>query len=493
MLGEQRRDEKLFYAVRMEEFVPKDHLLRQIDEIADLGFIKKKVKHLYSHTGRPSVDPEVLIRMLLVGYLYGISSERRLCEDVRMHIGYRWFVGLSLEDKVPNHSTFSKNRHERFSESGLFQEIFDEIVRQCIEKGLVHGAHLTVDSTNLAANASIKSMEPIVVEMKPQEYIDKLEAESASEEKPWEPWDDFPHRGQKLSNKTHRSKTDPDARFSKKSSGGSTYLGYSATYVMDNKSRVIVGAEAGKPDKRSDCDAAFALLLRLKWCHKLRPKTLGADKGYSSGTFLHALLEEKITPHIPVARYGSHSTKGIYSIEAFTFDPTDNTFLCPAGNRLRYWGIHKISRQHVYRASVHDCRDCAQKEQCTKDRARSVSFHIYKESIDKVKALNRTEVYRVSQRIRKRIEELFGEAKECMGFRRAKFRRTKWVQEQVLMTATAQNIKRMVKYRANRGPKTEAIEAHKVKDYSSKSLWVNILNLLLFTQEPCIRREVCWV
>jgi transposase len=112
--GEKPRREPMFYYVRMEQIVPENHLLRLVDRHIDFSFIRGKVKHLYSHTGRPSIDPEVLLRMLLIGYVYGITSERRLCEEVQMHIGYRWFVGLSLEDKVPDHSTSSKNRHERF-------------------------------------------------------------------------------------------------------------------------------------------------------------------------------------------------------------------------------------------------------------------------------------------------------------------------------------------------------------------------------------------
>jgi len=116
LLGEHSRSESMFYYVRMEELVPENHLLRLIDNHLDLSFVRDKVKHLYSYTGRPSIDPEVLLRMLLIGYLYGITSERRLCEDVKMHIGYRWFVGLSLEDAVPDHSTFSKNRHDRFQQ-----------------------------------------------------------------------------------------------------------------------------------------------------------------------------------------------------------------------------------------------------------------------------------------------------------------------------------------------------------------------------------------
>ncbi len=171
MIGEKNKEEKLFYYLRPEDLIPEDHILRLIDKHVDFAFIRSKVQHLYSHTGRPSVDPEVMMRMLLVGYLFGITSERRLCDEVQMHLGYRWFVGLSLQDKVPDHSTFSKNRHGRFKESGIYQEMFDAMVRQGVEQGLVNGQHLTVDSTLVKANASFRTMEPIVVKLKPKEYM----------------------------------------------------------------------------------------------------------------------------------------------------------------------------------------------------------------------------------------------------------------------------------------------------------------------------------
>jgi len=459
LLGEKQRSEPMFYYVRMEDIVPEGHLLRLVDQYIDFGFIKDKVRHLYSHTGRPSIDPEILLRMLFIGYLYGITSERRLCEEVKMHIGYRWFVGLSLEDKVPDHSTFSKNRHERFSENDVFQKIFDEIVQQCINKGLLTGKHLTVDSTYIRANASFKSLEPIVVEMKPKEYIEKLKEENPVQDKPWEPGEDYPHRGKKISNDTYRSKTDPDARLSRKSFRATTDLYHSATYIMDNKSRIIVGSDIGRPDKKTDCENALVQLRRIKWTYKMKPESLGADKGYAAGEFIHNLINEDINPHIPIVDYRSQNERGIYPIDKFSFDKARGIFICPEGKELKYWGIHKRSRQHVYRARTKDCKICPKKQECTKDRARSVSYHIYENTIDKARQLNKTKEYRISQRMRKRIEELFGEAKEFMGLRRAKFRGTKFVKEQVLMTATAQNIKRMVKLLSRDNRKEGAIAA----------------------------------
>jgi transposase len=460
LLGENQRKEPMFYYVRIEDMIPEDHLLRLVDRHVSLDFVRERVKHLYSHTGRPSIDPEILMRMLLIGYFYGITSERRLCEEVKMHIGYRWFVGLNLEDKVPDHSTFSKNRHERFSESSLFQEIFDEIVKQCMVKGLLTGKHLTVDSTYVKANASFKSIEPIVVDMSGTEYIERLEKENTVEEtkenKPWEPGEDYPHVGKKISNRTHRSKTDPDARLSRKSFRVTTDLYHAVTYVMDNKSRVIIGAAVGGPDLRTDSEKAIEQIRRAKWKYKIRPESLGAGKGYATGEFIHNVINENIQPHIPILDYQRHNHKGIYSREQFAYDKARDVMICPAGKELRYWGIHKQSRQHVYRASTRDCSVCQWKKECTRDRARSIGHHIHEASIEKARQLNKTKEYRISQRMRKRIEELFGEAKEFMGLRRAKFRGQMFLREQVLMTAAAQNIKRMVKMLLRKSPERAA-------------------------------------
>ena len=492
MLGESQRKEPMFYYVRMEEMIPENHLLRLVDRHIDISFIREKVKHLYSHTGRPSIDPEVLLRMLLIGYLYGITSERRLCEEVKMHVGYRWFVGLNLEDKVPDHSTFSKNRHERFSESDVFQKIFDEIVSQCIAKGLLTGKHITVDSTYIKADASFKSLEPIVVNINSREYIETIEKENPVEEKtenkPWEPGEDYPHRGQKISNKTHRSKTDPDARISRKSFQAATNLYHAATYVMDNRSRVIIGADVGRPDLRTDSEKAIEQIRRIKWRYKIKPESLGADKGYATGEFMHNLINENIKPHISILDYQRHNHKGIYEREEFEYDKTRDIFTCPGGKELKYWGIHRRSRQNVYRARTKDCKICQKKEKCTKDRARSVGYHIYETSIDKARQLNKTKEYRISQRMRKRIEELFGEAKEFMDMRKAKFRRLQFVKEQILMTAAAQNIKRMVKLLTRKSPKKAALAIEKLK----RSSFIDELLKIMSRAFLNISRKLLW-
>ena len=443
MMTKKAKSEPMFYYIKMEDMIPENHILRLINQHVDFSFIYSKVKHLYSFTGRPSVDPVVMIKMLLIGYLYGITSERRLCEEVEMHIGYRWFVGLTLEDQVPDHSTFSKNRHGRFLEDKLFEEIFDEVVRLCFSHGLLTGHHLTIDNTLVEADASLNSLEPIVVPMSSQEYLKKVEAENPVKDDSG----DAPAslKGQRGDNSTHRSATDPDARLCRSTTRKKSHLAYSDSYLMDSKSRIILGVRTTQPDRKSNTEAGQEMLRAAKWKYKIKPKVLGGDKEYASGEFIRAVIEEGVAPHVPVMDTRSQNDEGIYPMSKFSFLEEENAFVCPQGNLLKYHGIHKKSRQNVWRARKKECRICPVHAVCTRDQSRSLSVHIDEAYIQQARMCNMTREYRISQRMRKRIEELFGEAKTFMGLRRAKFRGIQFVKEQFFLTATVQNIKRMVK------------------------------------------------
>src|ERR1700737_3031858 len=160
MMGQKARSEALFYYFRLEDQVPENHLLRVIEKHISFPFVRERLKQSYSESGRPSIDPELLLRMLLIGYLYGVTSERKLVEELRMHLAWRWFTGLGFDQEIPHHSTFSKNRHRRFQESKLFEQLFEQIVRQCVEVGLVQGTHLSVDGSFVEANAAKESRIP---------------------------------------------------------------------------------------------------------------------------------------------------------------------------------------------------------------------------------------------------------------------------------------------------------------------------------------------
>ncbi len=189
MMGQHARSEALFYYFTLEEYIPQNHLLRLIDKHIDFSFVREQLRDSYSDTGRPSVDPELLLRILLIGYLYGITSERKLVEDLGNDPLWRWSTGLGFHQEIPHHSTFSKNRHGRFQESKLFQQLFEQIVQQCLEVGLVRGDNLSVDGSFVEANASKESRIPreqlaeaAQVKQTLRQYLSELEEQNPVQE-----------------------------------------------------------------------------------------------------------------------------------------------------------------------------------------------------------------------------------------------------------------------------------------------------------------------
>ena len=246
MMGQSGGDQnRLFYSFNLEQYVPADHLLRGIDRFLDLGDLRQHLAPFYSHTGRPSVDPELMMRMLLVGYCFGIRSERRLCEEVHLNLAYRWFCRLGLDDAVPNHSTFSKNRHGRFRESGVFRWVFDEVVRRCMDAGLVKGEGFAVDSSLIAANASHQHS------IQPGEYCDwhKPEIDTRAIREYLAALDD-----DALAAAMPRkvSLSDPDSRWTA-ATGGIAFFAYSTNYLIDTAHGVILDVEA-TPAHRTGLD-----------------------------------------------------------------------------------------------------------------------------------------------------------------------------------------------------------------------------------------------
>jgi len=442
MMGQQTRTESLFYYFRLEDQIPQDHLLRVIDEQIDLSFVRERVKGLYSATGRPSIDPEVLLRLLLLGYLYGITSERRLLEEVKMHLAYRWFTRLDFEQEIPDHSTFSKNRHGRFRQSGVFREVFEEIVRRCLQAGLVEGKNLAVDGTMVAANASRQSRVPrerlqeaAQVSQTVQEYLTELEQVNP------------------VSEAEMVSTTDPDAILTTKG-GGTAVMAYYDNYLIDTASRVILGVEATPALFHQETVAARRMLERIKK-FGIQPESLGADKAYGSGEFLAWLLAREVQPHVPVIDR-RHQTGGHFTRDQFRYDPAQDVYYCPEGKALRYRGRQRANRAYAYCATEAQCQGCPQKKLCTPGPYRKISVHWYEPARQAVRALVGTPAYERSRRARYKIEALFAELKQRLRLGRVRLRRLWNVSEQFLLAATAQNLKRLVRFLVQRPPKLEA-------------------------------------
>lgn len=293
MMGQQKSgQDRLFYSFNLEDHVPASHLLRGIDACLDLSGLRQHLAEHYSHTGRPSVDPELMIRMLIVGYSYGIRSERRLCEEVHLNLAYRWFCRLGLEDVVPDHSTFSKNRHGRFRESGAFRWVFDEVVRRCMSAGLVKGEGFAVDASLIAANASHQhsippgepcDLERAEIDTRPmREYLAALDGET----------DAVAPRKISLS--------DPHSRWTA-ATGGIAFFAYSTNYLIDTAHGVILDVEATPAHRNAEVDSTKVMVDRVEARFDLKPQRLIADTAYGTAPMLGWMVEEKaIEPHIPV-------------------------------------------------------------------------------------------------------------------------------------------------------------------------------------------------
>src|SRR5712672_307688 len=272
MMGQHARSESLFYYFRLDDQVPENHLLRLVDKHIDFGFVRERLKDSYSEAGRPSIDPELLLRILLIGYLYGISSERKLVEELRMHLAWRWFTGLGFDEEVPHHSTFSKNRHGRFQESKVFEQLFEEVVAQCLSVGLVRGDELSVDGTFVEANASKESripreqlMEVAQVNRTVREYLAELEMQNPVEEPT--------HSQDKVST------TDHDSTYATKG-GTPARMGYYDNYLVDNHSCIVVGVQATAARMSQETVAAQDMLTRFTQWQEGERESVAADTTY---------------------------------------------------------------------------------------------------------------------------------------------------------------------------------------------------------------------
>lgn len=378
MMGDTDDQLTYFYNISLETFMPKDHPLRAIRPLVDVEAIRKHCRPLYSHTGRPSIPPEQLFLALLGGYLLGVTSERRLVMELQCNMALRWFVGLNLDQGAWNHSTFSQNRRRRFDKDETLQWLFDQTVKRALEEGLV-SRHVSADGTLVRADASFKSFVPIELAMDPEEYRKRLRSQDKDKTDDDEPQDPgnraVNFRGEKRSNRTHRSLTDPDSRYvSKGSSGTGAYPGYTVNAVMENRNRILLGiGEEIFAGSKSEEQGCLSILQHLKRRFRFKPSSLGADKGYFHEGFIRELFGRGIEPHVAPLRIGRTS-------------------------------LHRRVRMRV-----------------------------------------RGQPYRLSQRCRKKIEELFGEGKDWHGLRRMRRRGRLRVRQELHLIGCVLNLKRLAR------------------------------------------------
>src|SRR6266550_4601640 len=441
MMGQHDRCEALFYYFRLEDQVPENHLLRLIDKHVSFEFVRERLRTSYSETGRPSIDPELLLRILLIGYLYGITSERKLVEELRMHLAWRWFTGLGFDQEIPHHSTFSKNRHGRFQESRLFEELFEQIVLQCVEVGLVQGKHLSVDGSFVEANAAKESRIPreqlaeaAQVNQTVRQYLVELEQQNPTEEP--------------VHQQDQVSTTDPDSTYATKG-GTPARLGYYDNYLVDNPSSVIVGVQATAARMSQETVAQDMLARFARWQGQ-EPASVAADTTYGNGEFLQWLADRSITPYMRTRDSIHRKRSPFFSPERFTYEPENNRYICPAGQVLNYGGRVYRNRAFNYIGTRKKCGPCSLRPQCTSAAFRGLIIHQNEPARQRARELVNTPEFAKAQRQRKKVEALFAELKNQIGLRRLRLRRLRFVREQFFLAAAAQNIKRLVRFLSRR-------------------------------------------
>ena len=440
MMGRQEVQEQLFYRFRIEDHVPEDHLLRKIDWLLDLESLRPEFAALYSPIGRPSVDPELMIRMLLIGYLFGIRSERRLVEEVHLNLAYRWFCRLGLEGRVPDRSTFSKNRHGRFAEGDVLRRVFEMVVEKCAGFGFVGGTDAAVDGSTVQADASkAKKAEPDRVEKiwaqrdeitRPvQAYLDQL-AEAAPTEGP-------DHKPPK-----YISETDPQAAWSLKDGPGR--FSYETNYLVDTDHGIIVDVEATPARLSQEIVAAKTMLDRAADRHDYHPHRLAADKAYGTGPFLAWLIGRGTDPHVPVLDR-TRQTGGKLDQGYFAYDPDADLYCCPEGHPLTPRSANDRTRIIYYRAAASACSACELRKACTSAKVRTIARHMDAWARERVRVFSGTSAFEESRRRRKKVEMLFAHLKRHLKVTRLRLRGLQGAAEEFLLAATAQNLKRLAK------------------------------------------------
>jgi len=449
MMGRLKGDQgQLFYDFHLDDAVPADHAVRAIDAVLDLSWVHAELAPYYPSIGRPSIDPVLMIRMLIVGYVFAIRSERSLCREVQVNLAYRWFCKLSIEDQIPDHSAFSRARNERFHDSDIFRRVFERVVETCIAAGLVGGEGFAVDASLIAADANkqrsipghewSKEIDPEVASRAVQEYLATL--------------DDAAFGAASAVMPKFVSPSDPAAQWTG-ALKSAAFFAYADNYLIDVKFGIIMDVEATRAIRQAEVGAAKTMIDRTEERFDLKPERLAADTAYGSARNLNWLVNDKqIAPHIPVIDK-SKREDGTFSREDFTFYKEGNVYICPAFNLLTTTGKVINDDQLLYRASKPNCDACSLKTRCCpKEPARKILRSIYEEARDVARALATTEAFEQSRRERKRVEMLFAHLKRILRLGRLRLRGPRGAQFEFTFAAIAQNLRRLAKLMARPPP-----------------------------------------
>lgn len=461
-----------FETVTIEQLVPQDHILRVIEENYDFDFVRKHMEPLYcKNNGRPAIDPVLLFKMLFIGYVFGIRSERQLEKEVQVNVAYRWFLHLNLTDSVPDHSTISQNRRRRFQGTDVFRKLFDEVVLYAYKRDLIDGKILYTDSTHLKANANKKKFSREIVSENTKSYLDELEKAVTEDriahgKKPLPP-KSVPIEEPKKENK--RSTTDPESGYLARE-GKPEGFHFLDHRTCDNKHNMITDVHI-TPGNVNDSTVYLARLNHQIERFGFEVEAVGLDSGYHTTSICKALSESDIFAVVAYRKPGGQ--KGLFRKSKFDYDAESDSYTCPEGHTLKYRSTTR-SGYLDYISDPQTCIHCPRLSECTnsKKHQKIISRHVWERFYSQVKANRKSEWGEYIMRRRSEtIERSFADAKQLHGYRYARFRGREKVETQALMTAIAQNIKKIVTIMVKNAHGTEGTGKKGVKSSISSLIF----------------------
>lgn len=448
MLKDNKSTQQGLELVFIENLVPKDHILRQVDKYIDFSFIADLTKDFYcANNGRPAINPVVLFKMLFIGYLFGIRSERQLIKDIEVNVAYRWFLGFSLTDKIPSHSTISQNRITRFKDTDIYQDIFDNIVFQAINKKLVDGKILYTDSTHLKANANKNKFTKEQVTQSTKYYFQELEKDITK--------DRMEHGKNPLKAKQQVeevkeikvSTTDPESGYMVRDGKPKGFF-YLDHRTVDERYNIITDVYV-TPGNINDVDPyIYRLDVQIKKFN-FKTKYVGVDAGYFTNNICKEIFERELKAVMGYRR-GPH-LKGKFTKFKFQYVKEQDVYYCPDFRPLEYRTTNRDGYRE-YACKAEYCSECDKKDKCLSDKSKRkvVYRHVWEDYKDEVVKFTKTDKGKwIYKRRKETIERSFADSKNLHGLRYARFRGIKKVLEQCLLTAAVQNMKKIARVLAH--------------------------------------------
>jgi len=437
--------------VTIESLVPADHLLRRIDSAVDFEFIRERVRHLYCpNNGRPALDPVVLFKLLFIGYLFGIRSERQLMREVQVNAAYRWFLRMRLQDKVPDASTLSQNRRRRFRDSDVYQQIFDEIVQLACGKGLVTGEVLYTDSTHLKATANKNKFDVARVEVKPLEYLAQLEQAVEADRAAHGKRELKASAAEPATKEIKVSRTDPDSGYMVRDGKPKGFF-YLDHRTVDGRHAIITDTHV-TPANVHDSIPYLKRLDRQRERFGFQVRAVGVDAGYATTAICKGLEERDIYGVIGY-RTANHA-EGLFRKRQFQYDEENDLYTCPEGQLLIYRTTNREGYRQ-YHSDSKQCRACPVRGHCTRSRnmTKVITRHVWEASKERTDR-HRLEPHgkRIYKRRKETVERSFADAKQLHGHRYARMRGLTNVREQCLLAAACQNMKKIALLLSRSGP-----------------------------------------